>query len=256
MGDTGDRHHLTRWIILPQSKVEAASETSQARGTSSSGGRKGRSQTIAPIEAPESGAAKRKIVPGAIWLVRTIASATGAFRTGENAHELATPTFFPSLSRCAPGSGQRRTRLEHQPAQDLIDVAERIEPRHGLLPQITTLDEIDGAGIAADLLREILLGDILAENGRARLDPQDLEHFRTRFDETQLGPGREQTVLDRPGRLEYSRSASIPAALPVIHERAGSADLPSEAFTCARSTLSGSWPRHLLTISSAAGPAR
>ena len=56
-------------------------------------------------------------------------------------------------------------------------------PRHGLLPEVTAFDEIDRAGVAADLLGQVLLRDVLAENRRTRLDAKHLENLRPAFDQ-------------------------------------------------------------------------
>src|SRR5438105_2404839 len=67
------------------------------------------------------------------------------------------------------GGRARRPQLEPEPLEDLVDVSQCVDPRDRLLAEITTLDEADRPVIAADLLRQVLLGDVLAEHGRPRL---------------------------------------------------------------------------------------
>ena len=89
--------------------------------------------------------------------------------------EVTTPTRLPSASRAEPGAGHARAGLEREPLQDLVDVAEGVDPGHGLLAEVAALDEADRPVVAGELLGQVLLGDVLAEDRRPRLDPQGLE---------------------------------------------------------------------------------
>ena len=61
-----------------------------------------------------------------------------------------------------------------------------IDASDGLLAQVTPLDEIDRAVVAAELLRQVFLGDFLAENRRSRLDAQDLEARGVDLDQAEV----------------------------------------------------------------------
>ncbi len=74
------------------------------------------------------------------------------------------------------GAGRRAfgARLEGEPLQDLVDVPQGVDPGDGLLTEVAALDEADRPVVAGELLGQVLLGDVLAEDRRAGLDPQRL----------------------------------------------------------------------------------
>jgi hypothetical protein len=87
-----------------------------------------------------------------------------------------------NVARRLPGGAQFQTRCgnwlagEGDAGQAAIDVPQRVQPRHGLLPQVTTLREADRQAVAADLLRQVLVRDVATEFRRARLDAEDVQH--------------------------------------------------------------------------------
>ena len=66
----------------------------------------GKSLTIASANPAPSPSPTLTRVPAVECVVLTIARPTGAFRSGEYAVDVTTPTRFPSSSTGEPGSGQ------------------------------------------------------------------------------------------------------------------------------------------------------
>ena len=133
---------------------------------------------------------------------------------------------------------------------------ERIEPGDRLLAQIASLHEVDGAGVAADLLREVFLGDVLAENGRARLDPQNLEGLGTSFEQTEVAARSESSpsLIDADA---WTSPINVRPGSPAGDSRMKRTGWPAiSVIKCASSTPSGIAPPQRSAISKAAGPAR
>ena len=63
--------------------------------------------------------------------------------------------------------GQRCVGGELKADEKTVDVAHRIDAGDGFLPEITTLYEADGLGVATDLLGEVVGGDVEAKEGEA-----------------------------------------------------------------------------------------
>src|SRR5262249_54396003 len=76
-----------------------------------------------------------------------------------------------------------------------IDVAERINPRDGLLAQVAALDEADRLAVTPDLLGKILFGDVLAEDRCSGFDPHGLQSHRINLRNARWGSGRRQDLL-------------------------------------------------------------
>ena len=68
--------------------------------------------------------------------------------------------------------------IEAQASERAVDMAQRIDPGDGFLAEIATLLKADGARIAGDFLRQVVVGDIDAKQRRARFDPRHLHRFR------------------------------------------------------------------------------
>ena len=129
------------------------------------------------------------MVPAWACVVRTSPRATAAFRTGEKAADVITPTRLPSCSRSEPGSGQGDPGSNRSPFKTWLTCPSGIDPSDGLLTQVAPFDETDRAVVAAEFLRQVFLGDFLAEDRRARFDAQNIEALRRR-PRSGRGPGR------------------------------------------------------------------
>ncbi len=128
------------------------------------------------IDSPPSGGLTSRIVPARAQLVRTNASAKGAAHRGEDCGGYRAGRFaFVEKRRTGGWTG--RFGGESKPFQDLVDMPQGINTGYRFLAEITALDEADGAFVARDLLRQVLLGDVLAENRRSTGHAQYLKRL-------------------------------------------------------------------------------
>ena len=103
-----------------------------------------------------------------------------------------------------------RSRLKAKPLQQLVDMPERIDPSDRLLTQVAPLDEIDGAVVATKLLRQVFVGNLLAEHRRARFDAQNIETAGVDLDQAKIPAVLEQALFNRHRRSQLADHGQAP----------------------------------------------
>src|SRR5262245_28287112 len=90
-------------------------------------------------------------------------------------------------------------------------MAERVDAGHRLLAQVAALGETNGEGIAAELLRQILVRDVRTEERRAGFDTGHLQRLMSAGHGPRRYQGRPRSLDDRglAAQQECLRAADV-----------------------------------------------
>ena len=154
------------------------------------------------------------------------------------------------------GSGGMCRGFEPQSPEELVHVPQGVDPGDRLLAEIAALHEVDRPIVAADLLGQVPLRHIAAEDRRAGLDPQDLEGVAVELGQAQPRTQGPERAGDPPGGAAGSdERESGPARGRLAHDQQGT--IRDRRWPDGRARPGpGSSPPASLTSSSARGPAR
>ena len=144
--------------------------------------------------------------------------------------------------------------FEPQSPHELVHVPQSVDAGDRLLAEIATLHEVDRPIVAANLLGQVPLRHIAAEDRSAGLDPQNLKGVVVELGQAQPRPQGPERAGSPPGAVALDERESGP---PVGDSRTTSrGQFATVVARWANSTGAGTSPPASFTNSSARGPAR